>query len=132
MEFFNNFKEIANRWTPEHTNTDVPRLSYNNSTFVNINSTRFVEKGDFLRVQNISLGYTVPRKALDAFAKGVINNVRVYAQVRNAFLFTKYKGSDPELNNYDPTAATDTGAYGIDNNTNPMLRTYNFGLSLGF
>jgi len=132
MEFFNNFKEILNRWTPENTNTDVPRLSYNNSSFVNINSTRFVEKGDYLRVQNISLGYTVPRKTLDAFANGVINNVRIYAQVRNAFLFTKYKGSDPELNNYDPTAATDTGAYGIDNNTNPMLRTFNFGLSLGF
>lgn len=132
MEFFNNFKEILNRWTPQNTNTDVPRVYYNGSSFLNINSTRFVEDGDYLRVQNISLGYTVPRKTLDSFANGVINNVRVYAQVRNAFLFTKYKGSDPELNNYDPTATSDTGAYGIDNNTNPMLRTFNFGLAVGF
>jgi TonB-linked SusC/RagA family outer membrane protein len=131
MEFNNNSKEILNRWTPEHTNTDVPRLKYANSSFLNINSSRFVESGDFLRVQNISLGYTVSRKTLESFARGVITNLRVYAQVRNAFLFTKYKGSDPELNNYDPTV-TDRGAYGIDNNTNPMLRTYNFGLSVGF
>jgi TonB-linked SusC/RagA family outer membrane protein len=118
MEFTNNSKEILNRWTPENPDTDVPRLKYANSSFLNVNSTRFVEDGDYLRVQNISLGYTIPKSVLE-FSKGTISNIRIYAQVRNAAIFTKYKGSDPEA------------GIGIDNNTNPLLRTYNFGLSIG-
>src|SRR5690606_18126945 len=71
MEFRNNHKEILNRWTPENPNTDVPRLYLNRSNFINLSSSatsRFVEDGDFLRVQNISLGYTVPAGALSSFA----------------------------------------------------------------
>lgn len=125
MEFTNNIQDIANRWTPENTITDVPRLKYAASTFLNINSTRFVEKGNYLRIQNIAIGYTIPKRALTSFAKGSISSVRFTAQIRNAYLFTKYKGSDPELSG---TAAT---AVGIDNNTNPLLRTFNFGINVG-
>jgi TonB-linked SusC/RagA family outer membrane protein len=120
MEFTNNIKEILNRWTPENPNTDVPRLKYASSSFLNLNSSRFVEKADYLRIQNISLGYTIPRTVLSVFGENAISNVRVFAQIRNAFVFTKYKGTDPE---------NATG--GIDNNTNPLLRTYNFGISIG-
>ena len=131
MEFRNNHKEILNRWTPENPNTDVPRLYLNRSNFINLSSSatsRFVEDGDFLRVQNISLGYTVPAGALSSFAGGTLTNVRVYAQVRNAFVFTKYTGSDPELNSSNTT----NSAFGVDNNTNPLLRTFTFGLNVGF
>jgi TonB-linked SusC/RagA family outer membrane protein len=120
MEFTNNIKEILNRWTPENPNTDVPRLKYASSSFLNLNSSRFVEKADYLRIQNISLGYTIPRTVLSVFGDNAISNVRVFAQIRNAFVFTKYKGTDPE-----------NATVGIDNNTNPLLRTYNFGISIG-
>jgi TonB-dependent starch-binding outer membrane protein SusC len=120
MEFTNNFKDILNRWTPENPNTDVPRIKYAASTFLNVNSTRFVENADYLRVQNVSLGYTLPKRILSTFAKGSISSLRFTAQVRNAFVFTKYKGTDPE-----------TGGSGIDNNTNPLLRTFNFGVNVG-
>jgi TonB-linked SusC/RagA family outer membrane protein len=120
MEFTNNFREILNRWTPENPNTDVPRLKYASSTFLNLNSSRFVESADYLRIQNVSLGYTIPRSVLNVFGENAISNVHVFAQVRNAFIFTKYKGTDPENANS-----------GVDNNTNPLLRTYNFGISIG-
>lgn len=131
MVFKNNISEILNRWTPENPNTDVPRLYYNRGNFLNLTSSavsRFVEDGDFLRIQNISLGYNLPKATLSSFANGALNNVRVYAQVRNAFVFTKYKGADPELN----FSNTTNSQFGVDNNTNPLLRTFTFGLNVGF
>ncbi len=127
LEFTNNYKDILNRWTPEHPDTDVPRLKMNQSSFLNNNSTRWVEKGDYLRLQNVSLGYTIPKSLLNSFMKGSITNLRIYGQIRNAFILTKYKGTDPE--NFAVGAQYGNG--GIDNNTNPMLRTYTFGLSIG-
>jgi len=126
MEFANNIKEILNRWTPENPNTDVPRLKLNQSTFLNNNSTRWVEKGDYLRIQNVSLGYNLPKAAIGSILKGSISSVRVYAQVRNAFVFTKYKGTDPE--NYNVGGF---GNGGIDNNTKPLVRKYTVCFSIG-
>ena len=131
MEFRNNIKEILNRWTPENPNTNTPRLSYANSSFLNLTGnalSRFVEKGDFARIQNISVGYSLPKNILNSFAKGAITSVRVYGQVRNAYVFTKYKGTDPELNSSNTT----NSQFGVDSNGNPLLRTFNFGLSVGF
>jgi TonB-dependent starch-binding outer membrane protein SusC len=125
QEFTNNFKDILNRWTPENPNTDVPRLKYASSAFLNINSTRFVENADYIRVQNVSLGYTLPKRILSSFAKGSLSSLRFTAQVRNAFLFTKYKGADPEV------GGSIVNTVGIDNNINPLLRTFNFGVSIG-
>ncbi len=134
MVFRNNITEILDRWTPANPNTDVPRLSYNNGNFVNLmgNATsRFVEDGDFLRIQNISLGYTLPKTMLSTFANGAISNVRIYAQVRNAYVFTKYKGADPELNFADNNTVNVNSQAGVDFNTNPLLRTFTFGLTVG-
>jgi TonB-dependent starch-binding outer membrane protein SusC len=129
QEFTNNFKDILNRWTPENPNTDVPRLKYAASTFLNVNSTRFVENADYIRLQNVSVGYTFPKRILSTFAKGSISSLRLTAQVRNAFVFTKYKGTDPET--AGAPLAQNNGGVGIDNNTNPLLRTFNFGLNIG-
>jgi TonB-linked SusC/RagA family outer membrane protein len=134
MVFRNNITEILDRWTPTHTNTDVPRLSYGNGNFINqagSSISRFVENGDFIRLQNISLGYTFPKTMLSSFAKGAISNLRLYAQVRNAYVFTKYKGADPELNYVTNSTVNVNSKAGVDYNTNPLLRTVTFGLSIG-
>jgi TonB-linked SusC/RagA family outer membrane protein len=126
QDFKNNGIEILNRWTPENTNTDVPRLSYQNTNFVNFSgqgNSRFVEDGDYLRIQDITLGYSMPKATLASLTKGTLQKMRVFAQVRNLATFTKYKGPDPELNN---------GGQGVDALTNPLMRTYTFGLSIGF
>ncbi len=130
QDFNNNSTEILNRWQKEGDNTDVPKMYLNKGNIINYTGlavSRFVENGDFIRIQNISLGYTLPKTLLSG-GKFPISSVRLFAQVQNAFTFTKYKGLDPELN-----ANGDTNSqFGIDFNTSPQLRVTTFGLNIGF
>ncbi len=129
QEFANGGRELLNRWTPDNRFTDVPRLVLNQTTTINLagqSVSRFVESGDFVRIQNISLGYNIPKSV---FGNGqAIRSVRLFAQVQNAFTFTKYTGLDPELVNSNTT----NSAFGIDFNTNPIFRSVNFGANFGF
>ncbi|MCU0420843.1 MAG: SusC/RagA family TonB-linked outer membrane protein, partial [Cyclobacteriaceae bacterium] len=124
QDFTNSGTDLLRSWTPENPNTDIPRMVINQNVFVNQTgeaTSRFVEDGDFLRLQNIVLGYSVPKSVLDKMPNTRISKVRVFAQVQNAFIWTPYSGADPEL-----------GFNGIDNNTNPLNRTITFGLNVGF
>ena len=128
QDFVNNGTEILDRWTTPGQVTTVPKLRNGSSDFVNLNNnsvSRFVEKGDFIRGQNISLGYTFGRDLMDRYKLG---KVRVYAQAQNFFLITKYKGVDPEVQN-SPTSNTQ---FGVDYFQNPQQRIYTVGLNVGF
>jgi TonB-linked SusC/RagA family outer membrane protein len=130
QDFNNNGAEILNRWTREGQITEVPKMVLNNGNIINLagNATsRFVEKGDFIRIQNIILGYNIPKNILTKANIG-INSVRVFGQVQNAFTFTSYKGLDPELNANGNVNQT----FGLDFNTNPQFRVVTFGLNVGF
>ncbi|RAJ75486.1 TonB-linked SusC/RagA family outer membrane protein [Chitinophaga dinghuensis] len=126
QKFQNNGKEILNRWTTPGQVTDVPKLWQGSDAFLllsgNTNS-RFVEKGDFIRAQNIGLGYSLPTNLIN---RAHLSSARFYFQVQNAFVITKYTGADPELN-------TSTGnlSPGVDYNTSPVPRTYTFGVNIG-
>jgi hypothetical protein len=134
QDFNNNGREILNRWQKEGDVTDVPKLVLSKSGITNQTGnaiSRFVENGDFIRIQNIILGYTIPKSVLPkgAFA---VSSVRLFAQVQNAFTFTKYKGLDPELSanvngDFDNNSQT-----GIDYNTNAQMRLMTFGVNIGF
>jgi hypothetical protein len=92
---YNNSTEILTRWQKPGDITDVPRLVYNDQTS---SGSSFpisgnVQKADFLRLQNLSLGYRVPSAWL---GKTGIASVRLFAQGSNLFLITGYKGTDPE------------------------------------
>jgi len=103
-------------------NTDVPKLWLNRNAQVNQSGqaiSRFVEDGDFLRIQNIILSYSIPKSILNKTGAFALSNIRVFAQVQNAFTFTNYTGIDPEL------------GVGFDNNTNPIFRTITFGVNIG-
>src|SRR6185369_2454587 len=66
--FINNGKEILNRWTPTNTNTDVPKLYYGRDNVINLDgqlNSRYLENGDYLRLQNIMLFYVVKKSSLD-------------------------------------------------------------------
>ncbi|NSL89103.1 SusC/RagA family TonB-linked outer membrane protein [Chitinophaga solisilvae] len=130
QKFQNNGREILNRWTTPGQVTDVPKLYAGSDNFMlqngNLNS-RFLEDGSFIRAQNIGLGYSLPKNLLDRMK---LRTFRIYAQVQNAFVITKYKGLDPELNTYvDSRANTEPG---LDWNTNPVPRTYTVGINVGF
>lgn len=89
--------------------------------------TDWVEKGDYLRLKNISLGYTFDTKK---WSKNIgISALRVYAQAQNLFVITGYTGLDPEVlsNTHD---ANLNG--GTDHNTAPQARTFTFGVNLTF
>jgi TonB-linked SusC/RagA family outer membrane protein len=125
MSFQNNGKEILNRWTTPGQITDVPKLYY--GLAANMNSTsnatsRFVEKGDYLRLQNVVLSYTVNPASLEKLTGKYITGIKVYAQAQNIYVWTKYKGADPD----------NISALGVDAAVVPQLRTISFGLSVGF
>lgn len=125
MNFVNNSTEVLGRWksVSEPGDGQTPKLWAARGTFVNLQdfaSTRFVEKGDFLRLDNLALGYKLPSNML---SKVGISKLRVYASVQNVFVITGYTGLDPETN---------TSGAGVDFNGNPQLRTFTFGLNLGF
>jgi len=129
--FQNNTVEILNRWTPQNTDTDIPRLSLANDNFLNLNSsinsgnteTRFMEDADYVRVQNVTLGYTLPSSILERVK---LKSVRVFFSGQNLHVFTGYKGLDPELN----VSRTSNLINGVDLNTNPLNRTYTFGINV--
>jgi TonB-linked SusC/RagA family outer membrane protein len=112
---------ILDRWTGEGTSYKIPRV-----TEQNINwqfSDLYVHDGDYLRISNITLGYDFA-KILRCKA---ISQCRLYAQVQNAFTFTKYDGMDPEIG-----YGTDSWASGIDVGYYPRPRTFLVGVNLKF
>ena len=88
-------------------------------------SDAYIEDGSYLRVKNISLGYTVPKKWI---SKLRIDNLRVYVNVQNAFTITGYKGYDPEVGAQNQNVLL----RGIDNARYPSQRIWTFGLNLDF
>jgi len=124
QKFANNGTEILDRWTKPGQWTMTPRLYYANDAIINQNgeaTTRFVEDGDFLRLQNIVLDYRFNKSTL-AFFKDYIKSVRLFVQMQNVAVWTKYKGADPEA----------YSNFGIDATVSPALRTTSFGVSVGF
>jgi TonB-dependent starch-binding outer membrane protein SusC len=97
------FSDIKDRYIPGVNETsDIPAFTSTNKN--NIQSTRFLEKGNYLRVKNVSLSYELPRSLLK------VADIRLFINGTNLFTFTKYKGYDPE------SAST-----GSDNNTSSSI-----------
>lgn len=111
-----------NRWTGEGTSNSVPRLT-TGATANRIFSDYFVEDASFLRIQNVQLGYTLPKSLTDKIR---IEKLRFYGSVSNLYTFTDYKGYDPAATSGEPIGA------GIDYGFYPAARTYTFGLNLNF
>lgn len=121
QKFQNNSTEILGRWQSVDNPGDgwTPRLWYAGDTFVNLTdntSTRWVEKGNFVKLQNLILGYTLPKSLL---SKVGIQNLRVFVQGQDLLIFTKYKGIDPEM---------ESG--GVDYNGTPRQQVVTFGVNL--
>lgn len=117
--YYNQSKEALNRWQKPGDQASNPRRVLSNPDGGNRASTRYVTKGDFIRLKNISLSYNFSSAILENLH---ISNIRVYAQGNNLALWTKYKGLDPE----NVTA---------DGNTQfpyPQVKTFSLGVDLTF
>ena len=108
--------------------TKIPHTSINDPNDNDRISDRYVEDGSFLRIKNITLGYTFPKALLNIRRK--IENLRVYVNIQNLYTFTKYTGYDPEVgaSTQDSTGLT----YGLDNGRYPSPAMYSFGLNITF
>ncbi|WP_126973613.1 SusC/RagA family TonB-linked outer membrane protein [Gynurincola endophyticus] len=127
QRFWNSNKEVLNRWQKPGDVTDIPRLVYADNTS---NGSAFpisdnVEKGDFLRLRNLSLGYNLP---FEVASKLKISNARLYISGQNLFLATKYRGPDPEVS----SNGTGNANQGVDRNTVGNARVLTVGLNVGF
>lgn len=127
MRFWNNQTEVLDRWSENNTDGSIPRvvLGDNVSNGSALAISENVEKGDFLRIRNITLGYKLPTSMLN---RAKISSLRVYGNVNNAFLFTGYTGTDPEVS----TNGNTPGSPGVDRNSVPMSQTFTVGVNLAF
>ena len=124
---WNNSREVLNRWQKAGDVTNIPRYVFgdNISNGSGLVISENVEKGDFVKVRNISIGYTLPRTVVDKIG---LSNIRFYVAALNPFTFTNYTGFDPEIS----SNGNSTGSPSVDRNSVPLSRTLNFGLNLGF
>jgi TonB-dependent starch-binding outer membrane protein SusC len=114
---------LYDSWTPTNTGAKVPMATNtsNFSTNTQVNSY-YIEKGSYLRMKTLQLGYTIPGSVLSKIS---IKSLRVYIQTVNLFTITKYSGLDPELGGSDLAHGSDTGNY-------PNVKQYIFGLQVSF
>ncbi|BEG99192.1 SusC/RagA family TonB-linked outer membrane protein [Bacteroides sedimenti] len=122
----NNYKGVLNRWKSESEpgsgmNVRANRVSKGQN---GITSTWHIEDGSYLRVKNITLGYTLP---VSLIKKAFISNARVYLSLQNPFTFTNYEGYNPEVSN-----RSDVTTNGEDYGVYPLARTTSLGINLTF
>ncbi len=123
QDFYNNGTEILGRWQSASNPGDgwTPKLHGGRGNFINLNgqaTSRFVEKGDFVKIDNITLGYSIDPGMLSSIH---LTKLRVYGVVQNAVMFTNYTGIDPEMENI-----------GMDYNSVPRQRTISLGINATF
>lgn len=106
------------RWTGEGTSNEMPRAIYGDPNKNTRISDRYVENGSYLRLKNLTLGYTLPKAITRKF---MVEDLRFFFTGQNLLTITGYSGFDPEV-----------GINGIDNSVYPIMRNYTFGLSLNF
>lgn len=118
---YNQLAETVDRWTPTNASDKVP--SWDGYVPSELYS-RFIEDGSYLRLKNITLGYTFPERLTK---KIYVSRLRLYATAQNLFCLTKYSGYDPEVNTKSSPLmpSFDWGAY-------PKSRVFTFGLEIQF
>ncbi|GAA4508709.1 TonB-dependent receptor [Hymenobacter ginsengisoli] len=127
QRFWNNAADIKDHWTPTNHNVQYPAVVYgdnvSNGSALVMSSN--IEKGDFVRLRNVSLGYTFKSEMLSSVK---LASARIYVQAQNLVLLTRYTGSDPEIS----TNGAQNTAPGVDRNSVGQARTYTAGVIVGF
>ncbi|SHG39009.1 SusC/RagA family TonB-linked outer membrane protein [Pedobacter caeni] len=112
-------RDVLNAWKNPGDQDGVPRfIPTANSDNSNTQSSRFLFNGSYLRVKNITLGYSLNKKLINPLQ---LSSLRIYVMAENPFTFAAHKGLDPEV---------DMG--GLSNNDIPNIKTFSVGLSVGF
>ena len=117
----NNQSEAVNyRWRKEGDETSIPRAMYgSNSNYNTLVSDRFVEDASFLRLNYVSLNYSLDKRQLKWIG---LNRMTFYLNAQNVFTLTKYTGVEPN----------NSGTPAIDNNPTPSPHQYTLGINVEF
>ncbi len=124
----NGVTDVLNSWTPENTNTDIPRAAIRGRE----RSSRFVEDGSYSRLKNVAIGYSLPNNLLE---RAGISSARLSVSAQNLLTFTNYSGLDPEVSYFGSggeSRGDDNVIQGHDFGNYPNLRSITFGLNLKF
>jgi len=113
--------EVRDRWRPNHTNTDIPSID---GVLRYDRTSRFIEDGSFLRLQNLTVGYTFPERWTRRI---FVSKLRLYATAENLFCLTKYTGYDPEVN-----MSRNVLMPGYDYGAYPKSKVFTAGLEINF
>lgn len=118
-------------WTPENRNTDVPRAVLQDPNGNLRESDRFLESGNFIRLRQLQIGYTLPKSLLQ---KVYLEKLRFYISGENLLTWTNYSGIDPEFSrtNTDSNPYNSVLSAGIDNLIFPFTRSFTIGAQLTF
>ena len=110
--------DLLNSWTPENSGSNIPRFAYNDSNQADV-SDRFLTSASYLNIQNITLGYTLPKRITRKF---LVENLRIYLACDNVWYWSKRQGLDPRQS--------------INGITNPYyyapIRTFSGGVTVTF
>jgi len=118
---YNFEKHVWSRWTGPGTSNTEPRPSFGGYNY--LPSDRFIQNGSFLRLRNLSIGYTLPGSVSK---KLYLSNLRFYLKGTNLFTLTKFTGYTPEI------GSSDVLSNGIDNGIYPISAIYSFGMNITF
>lgn len=121
-QYGNHHVDALNYWTPTNTNTDVPRPMIGDPNANSRDSNRFIQRGDYIRLQTMEIGYEIPIPV-----NQVIQKAKVYVNGQNLLTITKYTGADPDFNSNDGSFSR-----GYDNGSFPNPRTVSLGIEVNF
>ncbi|KRD09002.1 SusC/RagA family TonB-linked outer membrane protein [Flavobacterium sp. Root901] len=117
--------EVLDSWTPTNTDTNVPK----NAARTKRVTSRFVYDGSYIRLKNISLGYSLDEKIV---SKMGLSKVRFYISGQNLWTITNYPGTDPETSYLNDTNSRSNTNLGLDYGGYPNVRTFTVGLNVKF
>ncbi len=123
LQYLNQYASYENRWTVDNPNSDIPRTKGYLGSAAGYSSS-LVEDGSYLRLKTVALGYSLGK---DFTKKLRLKSMKFYVSGQNLITWTKYSGSDPEVNNYNSALTS-----GFDFSSYPRARTLVVGTNIIF
>ncbi len=121
-QYGNHSTDMLNYWTPTNTNTNVPRPIIGDPNANGRDSNRFIEDGDYIKLQTMEIGYEIPVPTTS-----FIQKAKLFINGQNLLIISKYRGSDPDFNSNDGSFSR-----GYDGGSFPNPRTISLGLEVNF
>lgn len=127
---YNGITTLLSRWRNPGDISTIPKAGQNANTNLNLRSSnRFIENGAYLRIRNITLGYSLSSDLLKGLSNNTISSIRLYVTAQNLFTITRYTGFDPEVSSSRNDLLFNRG---IDGGQYPQPGSFLFGLQVAF